>query len=199
MKKYLILTTAILLGAPAFAGGLGDVAPEPAVVAYDAPVQANTGGEWGGGYVGAQIGYGDIKSGGAGLDGNGTIGGVFAGYRADFGKFVAGAELNYDVSNIDLGASVGTLDNVTRLKLIGGADLGSALLYGTVGAAYAEASVGAATLKDNGYFVGVGVDYMLNDNWSVGGEYLAHRFNDFDNSGVDLKVNTVEAKVSYKF
>lgn len=199
MKNYLILTTGILLGAPAFAGGLGDVAPEPTVVAYDAPVQANTGGEWGGGYVGAQLGYGDINSGGAGLDGNGTIGGVFAGYRADFGQFVAGAELNYDVSNIDLGASAGTLDNVTRLKLIGGADLGRALVYGTVGAAYAEATVGTATLKDNGYFVGVGVDYLLTDNWSVGGEYLAHRFNDFDNSGVDLKVNTVEAKVSYKF
>ena len=199
MKNYLFLTTAILLGAPAFAGGLGDVAPEPEVVAYDAPVQANTGGEWGGGYVGAQLGYGDIKSGGAGLDGNGTIGGVFAGYRADFGQFVAGAELNYDVSDIDLGASAGKLDNVTRLKLIGGADLGRALVYGTVGAAYAEATVGTATLKDNGYFVGVGVDYMLSDNWSVGGEYLAHRFDDFDNSGVDLKVNTVEAKVSYKF
>ena len=199
MKNYLFLTTAVLLGAPAFADGLGDVAPEPAVVAYDAPVQSNSGGEWGGGYVGAQLGYGDIKSGGAGLDGNGTIGGVFAGYRADFGQFVAGAELNYDVSDIDLGASAGKLDNVTRLKLIGGADLGRALVYGTVGAAYAEATVGTAILKDNGYFVGVGVDYMLSDNWSVGGEYLAHRFDDFDNSGVDLKVNTVEAKVSYKF
>lgn len=199
MKKYLILTTAVLLGAPAFAGGLGNVAPEPDVVAYDAPVQTTTDGDWAGGYVGAQLGYGDIKSGGAGLDGNGAIGGVFAGYRADFGKFVAGAELNYDASNIDLGNGTGTLDNVTRLKLIGGADLGSALLYGTVGAAYAEASVGAATLKDNGYFVGAGVDYKLNDSWSVGGEYLAHRFNDFDNSGVDLKVNTVEAKVSYRF
>ena len=199
MKKYLIVSTAILLGAPAFAGGLGDVAPEPVVEAYAAPVETSTGGDWGGGYVGAQIGYGDIKSGGAGLDGNGTIGGVFAGYRADFGQFVAGAELNYDVSDIDLGASAGTLDNVTRLKLIGGADLGRALVYGTAGAAYAEATVGTATLKDNGYFVGVGVDYLLSDSWSVGGEYLSHRFDDFDNSGVDLKVNTVEAKVSYKF
>ena len=199
MKNYLILTTAILFSAPAFAGGLNEVAPEPTVVAFDAPVQASTDGDWAGGYVGAQLGYGDIKSGGGGLDGNGTIGGVFAGYRADFGKFVAGAELNYDASNIDLGAGAGTLDNVTRLKLIGGADLGRALVYGTVGAAYAEATVGGSTLKDNGYFGGIGVDYKLSDSWSVGGEYLAHRFNNFDNSGVDLRVNTVEAKVSYNF
>ena len=86
MKNYLILTTAVFFSAPAFAGGLGDVAPEPEVVAYDAPVQANTGGDWGGGYVGAQIGYGDLKSNGAGLDGDGAIGGVHAGYRADFGQ-----------------------------------------------------------------------------------------------------------------
>lgn len=199
MKKYILATAATLLTAPAFAGGLNEVAPEPAVEAYAAPVQTSIDGDWAGGYVGAQLGYGDIDSDGAGLDGNGTIGGVFAGYRADFGKFVAGAELNYDASNIDLGSGTGTLDNVTRLKLIGGADLGRTLVYGTIGAAYAEATVGGATLKDNGYFAGVGVDYMLNDSWSVGGEYLAHRFNDFDNSGVDLKVNTIEAKVSYKF
>lgn len=199
MKKYILVTAATLLAAPAFAGGLNEVAPEPAVEAYAAPVQTSIDGDWAGGYVGAQLGYGDINSDGAGLDGNGTIGGVFAGYRADMGKFVAGVELNYDASNIDLGSGAGTLDNVTRLKFIGGADLGRTLVYGTIGAAYAEATVGGSTLKDNGYFAGVGVDYMLNDSWSVGGEYLAHRFNDFDNSGVDLKVNTVEAKVSYKF
>lgn len=199
MKKYAVLALATLVSAPAFAGGLGNVAPEPAVVAYDAPVATTPDHDWSGGYVGAQLGYGDIKSGGAGLDGNGTIGGVFAGYRADFGKFVGGAELNYDASNIDLGNGVGKLKNVTRLKLIGGIDLGNALVYGTIGAAYAEADVGAATLKDNGYFGGIGVDYAISNSWSVGGEYLAHRFNDFDNSGVDLKVNTIEAKVSYNF
>ena len=199
MKKYLILAAATAIGAPAFAGGLGDVAPEPQVVAYDAPVQASTGGDWGGGYVGAQIGYGDLKSNGAGLDGAGTIGGVHAGYRADFGQFVAGAELDYDVSNIDLGTAGDTLDNVARLKLMGGYDLGRTLIYGTAGAAYAEATVGGATLKDNGYFGGVGVDYAISDQFTVGGEYLMHKFNDFGGSGADLDVNTLSAKVSFKF
>ena len=199
MKTYILATAVILLSAPAFAGGLNEVAAEPTVVAYDAPVQASTGGDWGGGYVGAQIGYGDLKSNVAGLDGNGAIGGVHAGYRADLGQFVAGAELDYNVSNIDLGTAGDTLDNVARLKLIGGFDLGRTLIYGTAGAAYAEATVAGATLKDNGVFGGVGVDYAISDQFTVGGEYLMHKFDDFDGSGADLDVNTLTAKVSFKF
>lgn len=200
MNKYILMTTASFLAAPAFAGGLGDVSPEPDVVAYEAPVQVATGGDWSGAYVGAQLGYGDIDSNGAALDGEGAIGGVHAGYLFDYGKFVAGAELNYDVSNIDLGTAAGdTLDSVTRLKLIAGADLGSMLVYGTVGAAYAEATVGGASLNDNGTFVGLGANYALSDQWSVGGEYLYHKFDDFDASGVDFDVKTLQAKVSYSF
>jgi outer membrane immunogenic protein len=200
MNKYLILTTASLFAAPAFAGGLGDVAPEPAVVAYEAPAPVDAGGDWSGAYVGAQLGYGDIDSNGAGLDGNGAIGGVHAGYLFDYGKFVAGAELNYDATNIDLGtANNATLDSVARLKLIAGFDMGSTLVYGAVGAAYAEATVGGATLKDNGSFAGLGVSYAVSDQWSVGGEYLYHKFDNFDASGVDFDVQTIQAKVSYSF
>ena len=199
MKTYILATAATLLSAPAFAGGLNEVAAEPAVVAYDAPVQASTGGDWGGGYVGAQIGYGDLKSNVAGRDGNGAIGGVHAGYRADFGQFVAGAELDYNASNINLGTAGDTLDNVTHIKLMGGYDLGRTLIYGTAGAAYAHATVGGATLKDNGYFGGVGIDYAISDQFTVGGEYLMHKFNNFDGSGTDLDLNTLSAKVSFKF
>lgn len=198
MKKYAILATATLLGAPAFAGGLTDVAPEPVITPVEQTV-VSTDGDWSGPYVGAQLGFGDIDSNGAGLDGDGAIGGVHAGYRMDYGKFVAGAELDYDVANIDLGTAGDTLDSVARLKLIGGADLGRTLVYGTVGAAYAEATVGGASLNDNGYFAGIGADYALSDQWSVGGEYLVHKFDDFDGSGVDLDAQTLKAKVSFSF
>jgi outer membrane immunogenic protein len=199
MKIYTIFAAATLLGAPAFAGGLADPVPEPVI----APVQetvVSTDGDWGGAYVGAQLGYGDVDSNGAGLDGDGAIGGVHAGYRFDYGQFVAGVELDYDVANIDLGTGAGdTLDSVARLKLMAGADLGRTLVYGTAGAAYAEATVGGATLNDNGYFVGLGADYALSDQWSVGGEYLFHKFDNFDGSGVDLDAQTLKAKVSFSF
>ena len=200
MNKFLILTTASMFAAPAFAGGLGPAATEPAVVAYEAPMQVDTGGDWSGAYVGAQLGYGDVDSNGAAIGGSGAIGGVHAGYMFDYGKFVAGAELGYDAANINLGRARGdSLDNVARLKLIAGYDMGSTLVYGSVGAAYAEATVTGATLKDNGTFAGIGANFALSDQWSVGGEYLYHKFDNFDASGVDFDVQTIQAKVSYSF
>lgn len=199
MKKYAILAAATLFGAPALAGGLNEVVSEPMITPVEAPMQTSIDGDWSGAYVGAQLGYGDIDSNGAGVDGNGAIGGVHAGYRADFGKFVAGAELDYDVADIELGATGDTLDAVARVKLMGGLDLGRTLVYATAGAAYADATVGGVDRSDNGYFGGVGMDYAVSDRFTVGGEYLMHKFDDFDGSGVDLDADTIKAKVSFTF
>lgn len=200
-QTFPILSAAVagmIVALPAFAGGLSAPVEEPVVYAEAAPVVAPSA-DWAGGYVGAQIGYGDVNSGGAGLDGNGAIGGVHAGYLMDFGQFVTGAELSYDASNIDLGVGGDSLDSVARLKLIAGADLGRTMVYGSAGVARASATVAGAGLSDNGYFVGVGADYALTDQWTVGGEVLAHQFNDFAGTGVKIKATTVQAKVAYRF
>ena len=124
---------------------------------------------------------------------------MHAGYRWDLGQTVVAIEGDYDAASIDLGGTTGTLDNVARLKLIGGADLGRTFLYATGGVAYADATVGGAGLSDSGYFIGAGMDYAITDSWTMGGEILGHRFSDFDGSGVDLDVTTVKAKVSFRF
>ncbi len=188
------------LATPVFAGGPTEPVPEPVIAPAPVAAPVSTGGEWGGAYVGAQLGYGDVGSNGAGLDGDGVLGGIFGGYRYDFGKAVVGGELDYDTTGIDLGATAGNeLDSVARLKLMAGADLGRTLVYGTAGYAYAEASVGGASLSDSGWFAGLGADYALTDQWRVGGEVLTHQFNNFDGSGVDLDVTTVKARVSFAF
>lgn len=199
MKSIAAVLTTLGLAAPAFAGGPVEVASEPSVApAYEAPMSTSV--DWSGFYVGAQLGYGDIDSNGAGLDGNGTLGGVHAGYRWDFGQYVAGAELDYDSTSIDLGAVAGdALDDVMRLKLMGGAEFGNSLLYATTGIARASATVGGAELSDNGYFLGAGLDYAVSERWSVGGELLQHQFKDFDGSGVDLDATTITAKVAMRF
>jgi opacity protein-like surface antigen len=107
-------------------------------------------------------------------------------------------ELAYNAANIDLGA-VGELDSVTQLKLMGGYDLGQTLVYATVGGAHAKATLSGVGRSDNGLVLGVGMDYALNDAWTVGGEFTHHRFNNFDNSGADLRANLVQIKVGYKF
>ncbi len=193
-----LIATALAVS-PAFAGGPTEPIPEPIITPAPVIVPVATGGEWGGFYVGAQLGYGRVTSGGAGLDGNGALGGVHAGYRYDFGKAVVGGELDYDLANISLDAPNSSLDNVARLKLMAGADLGKTLIYGTVGGAYAKAKVAGAGLSDSGYFAGIGADYALTSQWSVGGEVLAHRFDNFDSSGVDLKATTASVRASFKF
>lgn len=202
MKSIAILAVG-MLAAPlaAFAGG----PTAPAADAYVAPpiaaAPAPTDGDWGGFYAGAQLGYGNVTSNGAGLDGNNAIGGLHAGYRADLGRAVLGGELDYNIANIELGNSLPdtSLDSVARLKLMAGYDLGRALIYVTGGAAYAEATVLGSGLSGDGYFAGVGMDYKLTETVNLGAELLGHRFDDFDNSGVDLEAVTLQAKVAYRF
>jgi outer membrane immunogenic protein len=187
------------LAAPALAGGPTTTAPEPVIIPAAEPYVA-PGIDWSGAYAGAQIGYADTDTTGGALDGHGMLGGVHAGYRWDMGNFVAGVELDHDIASVDLGATPGdTLDDVTRLKLTAGTEMGNALLYGALGGAHARATVGGLDLADNGYFLGAGVTYALTDSWTVGGELLQHQFSDFDGSGVDLDATTVSARVGFRF
>lgn len=199
MKTIVAVLAVATFASPVLAGGPIEVAPEPTVTPVMEPVMM-TDVDWTGAYVGAQLGYADIDSNGADLDGNGYLGGIHGGYRWDMGQYVVGAELDYDSADIDLGGlDDATLDDVSRLKLLGGAKFGRSLFYGTVGAAHASATVAGDDLSDTGYFVGAGMDYAINDSWSVGGELLQHQFDDFDDSGVDLDATTIKAKVALRF
>lgn len=193
MKFIASLALATSLAAPAFAGGMSEPVPEPYIApVVIAPVTA----DWSGFYAGAQLGYGDVSSKNItpALDGNGAIGGIHAGYRADFGQFVTGVELAYNATNIDLSPTV-KLDSVTQLKLMGGYDMGRTLVYGTVGAASAKSTLGS----DNGWLVGLGMDYALNDAWTLGAEVTHHRFDDFKATGADLRANLLQLRVGYRF
>lgn len=202
MKVTPILAAGLLL-APlaAFAGGPTAPATETAVAPPMAAAPAKVDGDWTGFYAGAQIGNGNVTSDAPGLDGNDVIGGVHAGYRYDLGRAVLGAELDYNAANIDISDSLSdtTVDSVARLKLMAGYDVGRALVYVTGGAAYAEATLDGSSASDDGYFAGVGVDYRLSDNINLGGELLGHRFDDFDDSGVDVEAVTLQAKIAYRF
>lgn len=200
MKQAIALIStlsAAAFAAPVFAGGPVEVPAEP-VIAAPVPVVAPSF-DWTGGYVGAQLGYGDLGAAGTALDGNGAIGGLHAGYLVDMGQFVAGGELEYNKSNIKLGGAGDTLDHQYAAKLIGGYDLGRTLVYATAGVSRAEATVGGASVGSTGYLVGVGADYRLNDQWTLGGELSNNHYNDFGGTGADLDAATLKAKLSYRF
>lgn len=197
-----ILTSLVVISAftapAAFAGSIDPAPVESAVVAEPAPVFA--GRDWTGGYAGAQLGYGDLDTDGAGgVDGDGIIGGVHAGYDFDLGDWVLGGGLDYDAADIDLSDDAGDLNDVVRLKLRGGYDLGDTLIYGTTGLAWADADIGGDSFDDQGYFIGVGAERFVTDNMTVGGELLYHDFDDFDDTDVDIQATTLQARVSWRF
>ncbi len=186
---------AALIAGPTLAGSLDPVDPGP-VVTTPPPAPIAYSGDWTGGYVGAQLGYGDL---GGGASGNGEIAGLHAGYNWDFGGWVFGTELDHDFTNIDVGTAGDEVDGVTRLKLRAGADLGRTLIYGTVGAAHASATIGGVDMSDNGWVGGIGVAYQLNDQWTLGGEVLNHDFSNFDDSGTDVYATTATVRASFNF
>lgn len=195
--KLTAVTSTILAGAalPALAGSVTPAPADP-VIAVPAPV-IPAGVDWTGGYAGAQIGFGDVEV--DGDTGSDMLYGLHAGYLYDFGGFVAGAEVekNWGTVETDGGA---TMNGLAALKLKAGVDMGSTLLYGTAGVSQSDLSDGVNVYDDeSGVFGGLGMDYMISDSMSVGGEALFHKFEDVGGTGDDLSATTLAAKVSFRF
>jgi opacity protein-like surface antigen len=185
----------------AFAGSVAEPVVEAPVIA-PVPVITDTSGNWGGFYVGGQLGYADVTGENAlnGLDGSGEMYGLHAGYNWDLGNWVLGGEVDYDEFGVDLedaaGAAVASVDSVIRLKARVGYDTGNWLWYGTAGWADLDTSVGSA----DGYFYGVGASYALNTNWILGAELLRHDFSDIGGTaGADAEADTLTLRASYRF
>ncbi|SPJ25901.1 outer membrane protein [Palleronia abyssalis] len=236
MKFITTAAVGALFAGSAYAGGVTPAPVEPMVMTPAPVVMSN---DWTGGYAGLSLGYGGVNVDGDvfadlddddddddeddlinfDIDGDGVIGGAFAGYQYDFGNFVLGGELDLNAANLDFddddffgddlnvdfdddgdtddgGAS---FDQIHRLKLRAGYDAGNTLIYGVVGAAYAEAEIFDEDYSDTGYVLGAGVDYKVAPNVTVGGEVLYHEWNDFDDTGADFDATTVQARVAYQF
>lgn len=189
------LTGALAL--PALAGGYAEPVAEAPVVAAPVVAPARTDGDWNGGYVGGQLGYGRGSNGTT--DDNGAFYGVRGGFDWDLGQWVVGAGLDWDKTEIDLGTPGDSLDSIARLKLRAGYDFGRTLVYATGGAARAEADIAGVGHSDNGWFAGLGADYALNDRWTLGGEVLHNQFDDFDGTGTDLDATTAAVTVGFRF
>lgn len=188
----LALGLSAVVAAPALAGNY-DPAPAPTQVAPAAPAPV-LGGDWGGPYAGLQLGYGDVDADG-GLNGDGELFGLHAGYRWDMGTVVYGVELDYDDAGIDIGGGAAELDNVARLKGQVGYDLGNTLLYATAGVANADTTLGDET----GWLAGGGLAWAVTPSWTVGGEILYHDFEEFGTSGVGADATTASVRASFRF
>lgn len=204
MIKNVLTTTTIIAIAAVGATSAGTLEPAPAepVVMAPPPAPMDTSGDWGGFYVGAQLGYGfgEADNGAATNDFDGLLGGLFAGYNWDLGNFVLGLEGDYNLADLQFDGDPSTIDQIARIKLRGGYDMGRTLIYAVGGAAYANATdTGIGDLSDWGWALGAGADYQFTDRWVGGIEYLYHSFDDFDSTGVDIDAHTIAARVSMRF
>jgi len=193
-----VLGATMISPVAALAGGMTTPVTEPVVAPV--AVVAEVTPDWTGFYGGAQLGYGSIDSTDGVADGNGGLGGVMAGYRYDFGTFITGIEGDYSWSNINLGdTNQGSLDALYHIKLQAGADLGQTFLYGTAGWAGAEGNFGGQNNSVNGWVAGVGADYDMGNNWTLGGEVLYNSFDDVAGTDVNADATTVMLRAAYRF
>ncbi|MEM6635616.1 MAG: outer membrane beta-barrel protein [Pseudomonadota bacterium] len=190
--------------------------PAPAVVEPEVSVPVVPLAPWEGGYVGGQLGYGfseldldsdDLRN----LDdADGFIGGLMAGYLWSLGNgWYAGPELQYDFADLsitdpDTGDSA-DFDEIGRLKVRAGKELGDGLLYGTTGLAYGSIGGGALNSVDDlsgddqGYLFGFGYDYLLSESFAIGAEYMYHVFDSIGDAGAEVNVNTVHLRGMFRF
>jgi len=191
-RIFLSSALAMTAATASYAGGSDPAPVEPVVIEPEAATSGPMGGDWTGGYGG--LSFGNLSVDADDLDDSEGVYGLYGGYDYDFGQFVVGGELDYQTGeDIELGSV--EVDNILRAKARGGYDLGRTLIYGTVGAAQLNADGG----DDTGIVGGLGVEYKVTEQFSVGGEYLAHRFDDFDDTGVDIDADTVSLRGSFRF
>ena len=74
---------------------------------------------------------------------------------------------------------------------------GQGMVYGSGGIAYGSLDnvgdiVDGFDGSDTNWVLGLGYDHRVGENWTVGGEYQYHDFNDFN-------VNTLHLKAAYRF
>jgi opacity protein-like surface antigen len=232
MSNRILLASAaaLLVAGPAFAGGFAApvVTPAPAapVVVPVAPVATN---DWSGFYAGGQLGFGrastditfeegDESETFEAFDGEGALYGLHAGYMFDFGRIVAGAEVDFDGTQIALSDTVedeeiAEIGSVLRGKVRVGFDAGRLLPYVTAGIARAnvnfEDEVDEEAYEDSydGRFVGLGASYMVSERFMVGVEALRHDFEDAPalttevdgGPSFDTMVNTLTLRGSIRF
>ncbi|WP_323716175.1 outer membrane protein [Paracoccus aminovorans] len=218
--------TLALGAAAANAGGYTPPVVDTGVVApitEVAPV-----GNWQGGYAGLTLGYafgGDDDVGVSGvtpdsLEMSGANGGVRLGYRWQKDRWVFGPELGYEGGNIKDSFSTDGYDaeskvkNVLALRMKTGYEVApNTLVYGIAGVArgkidYSVTGNGADindTYTKTGYIVGLGAERMINDKWSVTGEYEYANFgkeklsDGTNTTNATPKFHNIKLGVNFKF
>lgn len=201
MKFALVTTAAIVAASSALAGGYTAPVVEPVPVVVE-PTQPEH--DWTGFYAGLQYGKGDMELSYSDVSvdvGDYSAYGVHGGYLHDFGKYVLGAELDYN--KIDLDDADGDGDLV-RLKGRAGLDLGRFMPYLTMGVARVSSEEAGEDYSETGFSYGIGADFAVTEKFTIGAEYTKNTFDDVLESelgigGIELDSDLFQIRAAYHF
>lgn len=232
MLKRTGLAAVLLLSAASYAQAADMASP---MVSYGEQF------DWTGWFIAGHAGFGSSDATGVAVAGNpnadfpmtfspdGALGGLSTGYNIQSGDWVFGVELSWLGGKLE-DTKVGSVNGVTFTPTIDniftvGPRIGFAVdnihFYGEAGFASGDIDVsafgGGNTLeadnkRANGYFVGAGIEYALDENWILGAEYNHIELKDVTldvvqnpgnipgQTGInDLSVDTITAKIAFKF
>ena len=174
MTRTLFRTAAIMamLATPAVGANLYRTPSSPYVAA------PYGGYNWGGFYVGLNLGYewGSVTN--SAFNHSGFAGGGQAGYNWQRGSFVFGVETDLQASGADQTIGGAKFSNTWfgTLRGRGGIAFNNALMYLTAGLAYGGGQLDFAGLSEThghiGWAAGGGLEVGFTPNWSAKAEYL---------------------------
>jgi outer membrane immunogenic protein len=213
--KTLLAATALSTALIAGSAVAADLSRAPVPYPSAAPASVvDYGFNWAGGYVGANLGYrwvnvdandGLLKQ---SVDSDGVFGGLQAGYNWQINNFVYGLETDIGYGKSSTSTAYGydaksTWEGTTRARL--GYAFDKFLVYGTGGLAYADLENSYAGVKNSGWQLGwaagAGVEYAINKNVSLRGEYLYTDYGSDTVNGAkyDFSNSLLRFGVNYKF
>lgn len=196
MRRAVILLPLILAN-PAFAGGVAEPSQPPMMI-DPAPDTS-----WTGFYAGATFSYGQGTPTGQ-PEISGMMSGIVAGYRVDLGDVVIGFEADVTGGAIEApGVPTREMSTLFSGGVELGYDAGAFLPYATFGMSTARFEEPAILPNFDasglGYFFGVGIDYSLGNDVTIGAEITQHRFTDFPLPGTGIDLNTFSLTATFDF
>jgi outer membrane immunogenic protein len=167
---------AIAFAALALSSGVADAAD---LVPYGNPARPGVY-SWQGPYVGANLGYqfGGVSN--SPTKPSGVMGGVQAGYNAQFSQFVFGGETDLQITDADDRFAPWKFSNpwFGTLRARAGVAMSNVMFYGTIGLAYGTLKMQSTLTNVSeshtsaGWAGGLGMEVALMGNWTARAEYL---------------------------
>ena len=160
-------------------------------------------------YVGGQLGWSSFTAdvqGGEKYTDNTFIGGAFVGYEFDMNQFFVAVEgdMNFGNAKASKNSVEYKRNNLYGISGLIGMPVNSEFdIYGRVGWARTEFETGSAKTNENGYTLGLGSRYNLNQQMAVRLDYRYNKYSKFKFSGSNVdnknKEHIVTVGLQYMF